>query len=191
MRLSNFIYLTCLAFLVSTPVMAHHQLGTVYGGVVHVRGGLGEGGCYVSSGSESMKIDMGNYRNTMFTTLGSSSPIEVPFTLHITGCNPELVHQISLSFYGQTDPKNPLLFAVQSGKGGPVGISGKNGYSGLGLALSDSENRFIAPGSVFTTSSISESGEMLLHYKARYQKTSRNIYPGALRSEAWFLLNYS
>lgn len=183
------VSLACLA--APSGADARNHVVTIQGGEVHLRGALAEGGCVVSAESRDMQVNMGQYRNDSFHGIGSLSPVQVPFTIHLTGCNPSLAGAVGLSFYGVTDPKDTDVFLVTSGNGSPVGVSGGEGYSGLGLMLSDEAGRQILPEQVVMDTAVPiNSSEMAMNYVARYRATSHEAWPGALRSEVWFRLVY-
>jgi len=169
---------------------ARHILVTIIGGDIHLKGELAEGGCSVSSESQDMHINMGHYTPREFGKPGEVATHSVPFTIRLTGCNTELVDHTGLLFSGMTDPKEPDVFLVTSSEGGPVGITGNAGYSGLGLMISDVSGNQLVPGKPPTSFTQIQEDEAELHYVARYRATSRDIYPGALHSEVWFRISY-
>lgn len=169
---------------------ARNHVVTVRGGEVHLHGVLAEGSCVVSEESRDMQVDMGQYRNDSFHDTGSLSPVRVPFSIHLTDCNPSLASEVGVSFYGMTDPKETDVFRVTSGVSVPTGVSGGEGFSGLGLMLSDEEGQQVIPDQVTATAVPVNSSEVVMHYVARYRATSREPRPGALHSEIWFRLVY-
>lgn len=169
---------------------ARNHVVTIIGGDTHFRGSLAEGACAVSTESQDMHVDMGQYRNNDFTGVGSESPLHIPFVVHLEGCNPKVAAGIGISFYGMTDPKEPDAFLVTSGEGGPVGVSGGTGFSGLGLIISDSQGNNIVPDMPPHLTLHIEGQEVSIPFTARYRATSREIYPGILRSDVDFRLVY-
>ena len=137
-----------------------------------------------------MSVEMGQYRSGDFHGVGSLSSVLIPFELHLTDCNPELSGAVGVSFYGMTDPKDPDVFQVSAGGGVPVGVNGRNGYSGLGLLIADEAGGQVIPGRVADTFVPVKASEVILHFTARYRTTSREPSPGALRSEVFFSLVY-
>lgn len=180
--------LTCLTG--TSGAKASNHVVTVRGGEVHLRGELAEGSCVVSAESRDMQVNMGQYRNDTFHGVGSLSPVRVPFAIHLTDCNPSLVSDVGVSFYGMTDPKESDVFLVTSGDGSPVGVSGDEGYSGLGLMLSDEAGRQVIPDQGTGTTVPVNAREVIMNYVARYRATSREVWPGSLHSEVWFRLVY-
>ncbi|MVT06071.1 fimbrial protein FimI [Enterobacter sp. 10-1] len=181
--------LSCLLMGTSGAEARNHVV-TVRGGEVHLRGALAEGSCVVSAESRDMQVSMGQYRNDTFHGVGSLSPVRVPFAIHLTDCNPSLVSDVGVSFYGMTDPKEADVFLVTSGDGAPTGVSGGEGYSGLGLMLSDESGRQVIPDQGTGTTVSVNASEVIMNYVARYRATSREVWPGALHSEVWFRLVY-
>lgn len=174
----------------SSAAEGRNPVVTVRGGEVHLRGALAEGSCQVSTESRDMQVDMGQYRTDIFHGVGSLSPVQIPFSIHLTDCNPALVRDVGVSFDGMTDPKETDVFLVTSGEGSPVGVSGREGYSGLGLVLYDRTGHQVIPDQIADTASPVNGREMVMNYVARYRATSREVWPGALRSEVWFRLVY-
>lgn len=177
-------------FLGASGAEARNHVVTIRGGEVHLKGALAEGSCVVSAESRDMQVDMGQYRNDSFKGVGSLSPVQVPFAIHLTDCNPAVAGEVGVSFYGMTDPKETDVFLVASGDGAPTGVSGGEGYSGLGLMLSDEAGRQVIPDRGSSATLPVSGSEMVMHYVARYRATSREIWPGPLRSEVWFRLVY-
>ncbi|WP_369064292.1 fimbrial protein [Enterobacter sp. MALB-1] len=172
----------CLMFSASSG--ARNHVVTIKGGDLHLRGELAEGSCEVSTGSRDMSVDMGQYRNSDFQGVGSLSSVLIPFELHLTGCNPALASAVGVSFYGMTDPKDPDVFLVSSG------VSGRDGYSGLGLLIADETGSQVIPDRVSDTFVPVTASDVVLHFTARYRTTSREPSPGELRSEVSFRLVY-
>ncbi|KDL89098.1 hypothetical protein AE02_05297 [Klebsiella variicola] len=172
------------------PCVARNHVVIISGGDTHFHGSLAEGACVVSAESRDMHIDMGQYRNNEFTGVGSESSLHIPFVVHLTDCNPELAARIGISFYGMTDPKEPDAFLVSSNEGGPVGVSGGAGFSGLGLIISDARGNTIVPDMPPPLTTHIENSEVLIPFTARYRATSREVYAGQLRSDVDFRLVY-
>ncbi|MFJ3358428.1 fimbrial protein [Serratia liquefaciens] len=192
MFLRFFIQSICFLFFAgfSCVGLSRNHVVTIVGGDVHLRGVLTEGACGVATDSEDMHVDMGQYKNNDFSGVGSESSLNVPFSVHLTGCNPALAARVSIGFYGMTDQKAPDAFLVTSGDGAPVGVSGGNGFSGLGLIISDVQGRLIMPDVAPTTTWQVNRGDVVIPFTAHYRATSRTVYPGPLRSDVWFRIVY-
>lgn len=190
-RRLSFRFLTAVLFLgFVLSATARNHVVTIIGGDTHFRGSLAEGACVVSSESRDMHVDMGQYRNNEFTGVGSESPLHIPFVVHLSDCNPELADRIGISFYGMTDPKEPDAFLVTSGDGSPVGVSGDAGFSGLGLVISDAQGNTIVPDMPPHLTTHVDGWDISIPFTARYRATSREVYPGSLRSDVDFRLVY-
>lgn len=185
----TFIWIMLLPWVMQ-PATARNHVVTVTGGETHFRGSLAEGACVVSDESRDMHVDMGQYRNDDFTGVGSESSRHIPFVVHLTDCNPDLAERVGISFYGMTDPKEPDAFLVTSGEGGPVGVSGGGGFSGLGLIISDAQGTTIEPDVPPRIETHIKGREVTLPFTARYRATSRDVYPGVLHSDVDFSLVY-
>lgn len=177
---------------IAPHTMARNVQATVYGGEVHLNGSLVNGGCAVAANSRDMHIDMGHYTPHSFDQVGALSTHSVPLTIWLTGCVPEIANKVGITFSGMTAPKAPDLFLVTSAEGGPTGVSGDNGFSGLGLMISDMEGHQIIPSQPPAFFYSAEGSDVILHYVARYRATSRGkaIYPGPLSSQVRFDISY-
>ncbi|MFP1763832.1 fimbrial protein [Lonsdalea quercina] len=184
------MFVSLLFSCVTSSVFARNTQSVVIGGTVHMNGILSEGGCAVATDSQNMHIKMGQYTTHAFDRTGALSTHSVPFTLRLTGCAPDIADRVGITFSGMAAPKAPDLFLVISADGSPVGVSGDNGFSGLGLMISDQEGHQVIPGKVPTTFYRVNDSDVALHYIARYQATSRDVYPGPLRSNVRFDISY-
>lgn len=184
-----------LIALSSVSMARNHPVVIIPGGDVHLRGELTESGCMVATESKDMHIDMGQYTNTIFSGTGSEATLHIPFSIHLTGCSPELAERVGISFYGMTDPKEPDVFRVTSGEGSPVGVSGGNGFSGLGLIIDDQQGKGVEP-TINPKTQIRfqpreiKGEEVIIPFTAHYRATSRKVYPGPLHSDVWFRIVY-
>ncbi|MCP2124519.1 UNVERIFIED_ORG: type 1 fimbria pilin [Pantoea agglomerans] len=163
------------------------------GGEVHLLGRLMTGACAVSADSQDLHVDMGQYTTHTFTRTGDVTAPGVPFSIRLTDCSPDLTGGVGIVFSGVTAPKEPDVFRVTTSGTVPTGISGDNGYSGLGLLITDAEGNQIIPNTppeVFYRSECSECSEISLHYIASYRSTSRGVYPGDLHSDVRFDIAY-
>jgi type 1 fimbria pilin len=192
MKRPYFILLLIYIFLYlsSENVFARNVRINIVGGEVHMNGKIIEGACSVSTESQDMHIDMGQYNTHSFERVGALSTTSMPFTLRLEGCKPEVSQGVGVVFSGMTDPKEPDVFLVSTVKGVPVGISGNTGFSGLGLLISDEAGNLMVPDTPPAWFQQKNGSEVELHYLARYRASSRNIYPGPLRSEVWFDITY-
>lgn len=162
----------------------------VIGGSVHLSGKVAEGGCVVFTDSQDMHIDMGQYNTHSFDRIGSLSTQSVPFTITLVDCTPGIRSEVGLSFSGRLEPKEPDLFLVTSSDSVPFGTSGQNGFSGLGLMISDFKGHQIMPDKPVTAFYNFEEGEGDLHFFARYRAASLSVYPSMLSSDIEFNVTY-
>lgn len=189
-RLFHSFFLVVLLPSIVMSAVARNHVVTTTGGDAHFRGALAEGACVVSAESQDMHVDMGNYRNNDFSGVGSESSSRIPFVVHLTDCNPQMADRIGISFYGMTDPKEPDTFLVTSGEGSPVGVSGGEGFSGLGLVISDAQGNTMVPDATPHQAIHVDEREVDIPFTARYRATSREVYPGTLHSDVDFRLVY-
>ncbi|BEM36231.1 fimbrial protein (plasmid) [Serratia marcescens] len=160
------------------------------GGDVHMRGRLIMGACVISASSQDLHVDMGQYTTHIFERTGDLSAPGIPFTLRLTDCNPEMVEGVGITFSGETAPKEPDVFRVTVSDARPTGISGGDGYSGLGLLITDVTGNQIIPNVPPEVFYRPDNSEISLHYIARYRSTSRGVYPGELHSDVRFDIAY-
>jgi len=188
--LRNTALLVLFTFTSFVDSYARNHVVTIRGGEVHLRGALAEGGCEVSTESREMQIDMGQYRTDSFDGVGSLSTPAIPFSIHLTDCNPSLANEVGISFYGMTDQKEPDVFLVTSCDASQAAISGGEGSSGLGLVLYDKAGHQLIPDTLTDLTAPVQAREVVMNYIARYRVTSRETLPGTLCSEVWFRLEY-
>ncbi|THD42306.1 type 1 fimbrial protein subunit FimI [Enterobacteriaceae bacterium ML5] len=168
----------------SGSVFARNHVVTIRGGDLHLKGVLAEGACAVSTESEDMHVDMGQYRNNDFDGTGSDAPLQIPFTIHLTDCNPAIAKRVGVSFYGVTDPAAPRAFLVTDGEGGGLATTG------LSLIITDSKGEPVIPDAVPDAAYRVRGSEVTLPFAAHYRATSPEVHPGALESEVWFRIVY-
>lgn len=181
--------LLCVSLMSSAGVVARNIRIIAPGGDVHLRGRLTTGACAVSADSQDLHVDMGQYTTHNFERTGDLSVPGIPFTLRLTDCHPGLTG-VGIAFSGMTAPKEPDVFRVSAADDRPTGISGRDGYSGLGLLITDAEGNPVIPDSPPEVFYHPDEGEISLHYIARYRATSRGVYPGELHSDVRFDIAY-
>ncbi|HFQ9142176.1 TPA: fimbrial protein [Enterobacter cancerogenus] len=162
----------------------------VPGGDVHLRGQLTNGACTVSADSQDLHVDMGQYTTHTFVQPGDVSTPGIPFSLRLTDCSPDLAGGVGITFTGMTAPKAPDAFRVSVSDARPTGVSGRDGFSGLGLLISDADGNPVIPGRSPDVFHHPDGGDVVLHYLARYRSTSRGVYPGDLHSDVRFDIAY-
>ena len=182
--------LVVLMSLHSAGVIAKNFHAIVPGGDVHLRGQLNNGACAVSADSQDLHVDMGQYTTHTFVQPGDVSAPGIPFTLRLTDCSPDMAGGVGITFTGVTDPKAPDAFRVAVSDARPTGVSGGDGFSGLGLLISDADGNPVIPGRSPDVFHRPEGGDVVLHYLARYRSTSRGVYPGDLHSDVRFDIAY-
>ncbi len=160
------------------------------GGDVHLRGRLTNGACTVSADSQDLHVDMGQYTTHTFVHTGDVSAPGVPFTIRLTDCSPDLTEGVGITFTGVTAPKDPDIFRVTVSDARPTGVSGGDGFSGLGLLIADADGKPVIPGHAPDVYHHPDGGDTVLHYIARYRSTSRGVYPGDLHSDVRFDIAY-
>lgn len=179
-----------LSALHSGCATAKNLHGIVPGGNVHMRGELTNGACTVSADSQDLHVDMGQYTTHTFVKPGDVSAPGIPFTLRLSDCSPDLAGGVGITFTGVTAPKAPDAFRVSVSDARPTGVSGGDGFSGLGLLISDAAGNPVIPDRVPDVFHHQDSSNTVLHYIARYRSTSRGVYPGDLHSDVRFDIAY-
>ncbi|MGR3184274.1 fimbrial protein [Enterobacter cancerogenus] len=182
--------LVVLLSLYSGGVTAKNLHVIVPGGDVHLRGQLTNGACSVSADSQDLHVDMGQYTTHTFLRPGDVTAPGIPFTIRLTDCSPDLADGVGITFTGVTAPKAPDAFRVSVSDTRPTGVSGGDGFSGLGLLISDADGNPVIPGRAPDVLHHPDGGDTVLHYLARYRSTSRGVYPGDLHSDVRFDIAY-
>ena len=171
-----------LALTMAQPVFAHTVV--IDGGKVHIRGELVNGGCAVAPDSQSMRIDMGQYRTNSFSGVGSFSTVNVPFTVRLLDCSVDVSRTVGIQFQGVTPAEDPQVFLATS-RPGETPVS-----SGVGLALFDEQQRQIIPNATAVSWLPINTQELAFHFSARYRAISEHLEPGKIQSDVWFTLIY-
>lgn len=165
-----------------SPAIAHSVV--VDGGKVHIKGELVNGGCAVAPDSQSLRVEMGQYRTNSFDGVGSFSTVNVPFTLRLVDCSVDVSQTVGVMFQGATPAADPQVFLASSRPGeSPVS-------SGVGLALFDSQQNLIIPNAPAKTGLALSTRELVFHFSARYRVISAHLVPGNIQSDVWFTLVY-
>lgn len=170
--------------------VARNMRTIIPGGKVHMHGQLTSGACVVSADSQDLHVDMGEYTTHAFERIGDIPAPGVPFTITLTDCGPGIQSGVGITFSGKKDPKEPDVFLVVAPDTRPTGVSGRDGYTGLGLMITDPAGHQVIPGGVPEEFFRPDGNDMSLHYVARYRATSRGIWPGKLQSEVRFDIAY-
>lgn len=171
-----------LTIAAAQPVMAHRVV--VDGGQVHLKGELVNGGCAVAPESQSLRVEMGQYRTNAFHGVGSFSTVEVPFTLRLVDCSVDVSRTVGMMFQGITPAEDPQVFLATS-RPGDSRVS-----SGIGLALFDSQQRQIIPNASAKNMLPIDTPELIFYFTARYRAISEHLVPGNIQSDVWFTLIY-
>ncbi|URO00268.1 type 1 fimbrial protein subunit FimI [Leclercia adecarboxylata] len=166
----------------ASPAIAHSVV--VDGGKVHIKGELVNGGCAVAPDSQSLRVDMGQYRTNSFDGIGSFSTVSVPFTLRLVDCSVDVSRTVGVMFQGATPAADPQVFMASSRPGeSPVS-------SGVGLALFDPQQNLIVPNAPAKTWLPLTTRELAFHFSARYRVISEHLVPGNIQTDVWFTLVY-
>lgn len=171
-----------LSIFTAIPALAHTVV--VDGGRVQMKGELVNGGCAVAPESQSLRVEMGQYRTNSFTSVGSFSTVAVPFTLRLVDCSVDVSRTVGMMFEGVTPAEDPQVFLATSRP------SDSRVSSGIGLALFDSQQRQIIPNATATTMLPIDTPEVTFHFSARYRAISEHLVPGNIQSDVWFTLIY-
>ncbi|WP_442879140.1 type 1 fimbrial protein subunit FimI [Citrobacter sp.] len=171
--------MTLAGMLCVMPALA--QTVILESGRLHLRGQFVNGACTVASDSQSLRVQMGQYRTNAFGEPGSFASTSVPFSLRLTSCSADVYDHVGIAFAGVTPAEDPQVF-LASGDASAA--------SGIGLALFDEGQRQIIPNALPLHYAPILTQEMTFHFTARYRAVSENITPGTLRSDVWFTLVY-
>jgi type 1 fimbria pilin len=191
MKSSRFLMPVLLVlFIHSRCAEARNVRVIIPGGEVHMRGQLTSGACVVSAESQDLHVDMGEYTTHSFERVGDISAPGIPFTIKLTDCGPGIQSGVGITFSGKTAPKEPDVFLVAASDTLSTGVFGRDGYTGLGLLITDPTGHQVIPGGLPEEFFRPDGSDMSLHYVARYRTTSRSVWPGKLQSEVRFDIAY-
>lgn len=150
------------------------------GGMVHLRDGLVEAGCTLSTNSENDVIDMGEFRTNQFKGTGSYSG-NIPFKLIITNCSTAVSSKVGLSVFGYINEQEPQIIKLEDSD---------ETAKGVGIAILDSDGDIIIPDNMPSKWINFHEGENTLHFNARYRATDMQVTGGKANASVWFHLTY-
>jgi fimbrial protein len=172
-----------LILIAGSPVLAK-QVVVIDGGKVHMQGTLVNGACAVARESQDMTVQMGQYRSSLFSGVGSYAPVSIPFAIRLVGCLREVSEHVGIAFQGATPVEDPQVFLAATS------VNGNDASSGVGLALFDSQQQLIIPNSLPGYFAPIKTEEMTLSFTARYRSVTEDLSPGHLKTDVWFTLVY-
>ncbi|MEM7927980.1 fimbrial protein, partial [Morganella morganii] len=136
--------------------------------MVHLRGGLVEAGCTLSTNNENDVIDMGEFRTNQFKGTGSYSD-NIPFKLVITNCSTAVSSKVGLSVFGYINEKDPQIIKLEDSD---------ETAKGVGVAILDNDGGIIIPDNIPSKWINFHEGENVLHFNARYRATDMQVTGG-------------
>lgn len=173
------------ASLLSTGFSAFAATTTVSGGTVHFVGQIINAACAVSTNSTNQTVNLGQYRNANFTSVGTYSG-KVPFTINLEDCDTSVSTTAAVAFTGSADANDNTLLSVSNISGGSAGSA-----SGVGIEVSDSKGVVLPPnGTTFSTAQTLLSGTNTLYFNARYKSTLASVTTGQADADATFTMQY-
>lgn len=156
---------------------------TVNGGTVHFKGELVNAACSVNTDSSEQTVNLGQYRTAKFTKVGDTTS-NIPFTIELNDCDPQVAKTAAVAFTGQIDATDKTLLAVTSG-------NNDNSAKGVGIEILDSKSTTLTPdGSTFSAAQNLIEGTNTLNFTARYKSTAATTEPGQANADATFVMKY-
>lgn len=166
---------------ISAGVRAGNKTHTIIdGGMVHLRGGLVEAGCIISTDNENDIIDMGELRSNQFNGVGSYSK-NVPFKIKITNCSVAVSDKVGISIFGNIHAKDPQIFKLEGSE---------ESAKGVGIAILDNKGDIIIPDNIPSGWINFHEGENILNFNVRYRATDMQVTGGKANTSVWFNLTY-
>jgi len=165
----------------SLPAFAgDNHFVTIHGGDVHFAGQVVDAACSVSADSRDQTVEMGQIRNTEFTSLGDWED-PVPFQIKLEDCATTVSHSVGVLFTGVSDDKDPQVFNVGWGAGAARGV---------GIGIFDAAGNLLTPDTAPVWYAPLQDGENILSYTARYRATDRVVHAGSADTQVWFNVVY-
>ena len=156
---------------------------SVSGGTVHFEGQLVNAACAVSTQSANQVVTLGQYRTASFTAVDDTTA-QVPFSIVLNDCDPDVAKTAAVAFSGQADNTNPKLLAVTSSDNGTTA-------GGVGIEILDNTSTALKPdGASFSTAQALVEGSNTLRFSARYRATAASATPGQANADATFIMKY-
>lgn len=182
MKLTNIALSTIAAALMMSSVV-HAETTTLTGGTIHFTGSLVNAACAVSTESEDMTVNLGQYRTASFSAAGDTST-NIPFTISLTDCDTSVATTAAVAFSGQVDATNPDLLAVSSS-------SNSASATGVGIEILDGQSSPVpADGATFSNAYALIDGDNDLKFSAHYMATSATVTAGEANADATFIMQY-
>ncbi|EFC54115.1 TPA: fimbrial protein [Enterobacter cancerogenus] len=157
-----------------TPAQAHD--GTVY-----INGKIKQRTCTLSPDSQALLVRMGSVQNNLFTRVGDSSRYE-SFTINLESCQGSK-QNLSISFEGTPDKRNPSLLALT-----PAAASA----TGIGIGIYNQDKTLIPMGNASATLTPAPASDTIAFvFFARYVSTAADVTTGTANASTTFIVNYA
>lgn len=169
LRVRRFIFLLVTAL--------PHGAGA-YDVLINVTGNVILNSCSISSGSQNMTVELGNYATSRFSGKGGGAEA-VPFYINIEGCTDDVVSKARVKFSGESDDTNSQLLALDGSSG-----------SGVAIRLLDKDKQKMVLGEWGGTWYNVNGEEGRLLYYAQYEAVSDTISAGSGDATATFLVEF-
>lgn len=147
---------------------------------ISITGTIKDNTCSVSPDSQSKQVNLGAISSKQFQKAGDGSPVQV-FMINLEKCSTQ-VGNITVTFNGQADSKNPDLLALDEGSGNA---------SGLAVGIYDASRNLVPVGKPSADYTL-ETGQTsaALKFYARYIATDDTVTAGNATATTTFVLNY-
>lgn len=177
-KLISITFVLCSASFHAWSGDKHHVI--IDGGMVHLRGGLVEAGCSVSTEDEQSIVNMGKLRTNQFKGAGSYTE-PVTFKIKLTDCSTAISDKVGISVYGSTNDRDPQIFKLEQSE---------DAAKGVGIALFNHNGEIILPNNLPAKWIAFHEGESILSFNARYRATDMQVIGGKANASLWFNLTY-
>lgn len=169
-------------FLLAMLGMALSPPGMALENNVSFTGALVAEPCVIPPGEESVNLEFGSIVNKAL--YAGARTKGVPFSIHLTECNPAIAGTVSVTFSGAPADGLPGLLAPDAG----------SVAKGIAIGLETPEGVPVKPGEAGAVTGVTTGG-MLLTWQAYVQATpdalaNQGITPGEFTATATFSLDY-
>lgn len=147
---------------------------------INITGTIRDNTCSVSPDSQSKQVNLGNASSKNFQKAGDGSPPQI-FVINLEKCGTQ-ASNVTLSFTGQADGKNPDLLALDEGSGNATGIA---------IGIYDESRNLVPMGKPSGDYTLQPSqANVALKFFARYLATDDHVTSGNATATTTFVLNY-
>ncbi|MBS1206122.1 MAG: fimbrial protein [Proteobacteria bacterium] len=153
------------------------QYASAADGTINFNGNITDTACTIDASSANQTVTMGTVSKTSFQGAGSTAA-PTRFTISLTAC-PDTTAKVR--FDGPTAPGNASILRLNTGETA----------EGVGVAIYEDDSSTLIPVSTASAAkTLSNAGENVLAYVAKYMATGDSVIAGSANATASFTITY-